>query len=90
MTLKSTITKPEKSSIKEVESVLEKVGMTDDSNTTSLINENVPKTTKINVILPDTTHIRYKTHCQINKVNMQDKAKQLIEEWLAKQPKLGI
>lgn len=50
----------------------------------------VEKSVKINVVLTENTHFIFKAYCGREKVNMQDKAKELILEWLAEQPEIGI
>lgn len=55
-----------------------------------LENGQTIRTKKINVILPEVEHQLYKLHCGLNNIGIQDKAKELILDWLKKQPKLGI
>jgi len=89
MSLKNTIKTQSKPTPEEIVDILKETGLKE-SNNSALKNEQVDRTVKVNVILTYSDHTLYKLHCHINDVNMQDKAKELILEWLSKQPKLGI
>lgn len=91
MSLKNTVKTNSKASPKEMEDLLTKVGLKETTSEVSpLTTEQVDKTVKINVLLSESDHTLYKLHCKINRINMQDKAKEFILDWLSKQPKLGI
>lgn len=90
MNLKDTVKTNGKPTPKEMEEILTETGLKEPVSKTTLKTEQVDKTKKINVILTVSDHIMYKLHCQINNVDMQVKAEELILEWLKKQPKLGI
>ena len=89
MALKQTV-EPKKSP-EEIENQLKLINMKDGEHKDSTIPvTTMEKEVKLNYKLTKSEHVAYKMHCQLIDVDMQEKAAELVREWLKDRPKIGL
>lgn len=77
----------------KIDDILNKAGLSDKqipASLDSLKNDTEERLVKINAELTVSQHLLFKTHTALQKVDMKVKLRELVNEWLSNQPKIGI